>query len=155
GSVTYNDANVDPFDPAAVGRPMDGVSIRILGDANEGEVAVRAGSMFDGYVDSDEPDPLLDGFFLTGDLGRVDASGALTITGRLKFLIDVGGRKVNPMEVEDVLRQHPGVDAAVVLPMQMSETVFRLKAIVTPRPNVAIASDVLRNFAKERLSAYK
>ena len=78
--------------------------------------------------------PDRDGFFLTGDLGRLDAHGNLTITGRLKLLIDVGGLKVNPLEVEAVLAQHPGVAACVVVPMRVSETVCRLKAIVTPRP---------------------
>jgi acyl-CoA synthetase (AMP-forming)/AMP-acid ligase II len=166
GSVTFNDPMGAHFVPGGVGLPLDGVSIRIL-DADEpqidqplpvgeeGQVAIAAASMLSGYID-DASAPPMDGYYLTGDLGALDASGALTITGRLKLLIDVGGRKVNPTEVEDVLRQYPGVGACVVLPMRLSETVCRLKAILTPaRPDLALAAQDLRQFARERLSAYK
>ena len=166
GSVTFSDPDAPGFNSASVGRPLEGVSIRIL-DADdpridrplppgaEGQVAIAATSMLSGYIDG-QPAPLLDRHYLTGDLGTLDADGALTITGRLKLLIDVGGRKVNPAEVEEVLRQHPGVGACVVIPMRLSETVCRLKAIVTPRSHdVSIQPDMLRRFARERLSAYK
>jgi acyl-CoA synthetase (AMP-forming)/AMP-acid ligase II len=166
GSVTFNDPAVDPFDPASVGRPMAGVSVRIvdpqdpeverpLAAGSEGHVAIRAASMLSGYLDGDEP-PIQDGYFLTGDLGCVDTSGALTITGRIKLLIDVGGRKVNPIEVEEVLARHPAVGACVVVPLRVSQTLCRLKAVVTParRGEVPDAHD-LRQFARAHLSAYK
>lgn len=165
GSVTFNDPDAPEFDPASVGTAMEGVEIGIL-DADqprvgqplpvgtEGQVAIKAASMMSGYLDSDAP--LLEGHYLTGDLGRLDERGALTITGRLKLLIDVGGRKVNPAEVEAVLRQHPQVGACVVVPMRVSETVCRLKAIVSPpRAGIAPAPEDLRAFVRERLSAYK
>lgn len=164
GSVTFSDPDAPGFDPASVGTPMRNVSIRIL-DLNpphaplamgrEGQVALAAPSMLSGYA-TGEPAPLLDGHFLTGDLGVLDARGSLTITGRLKLLIDVGGRKVNPAEVESVLLQHPGVGSCVVIPMHMSETVSRVKALVTPAtPDVEVSPHELRRFARERLSAYK
>ena len=166
GSVTFNDPESAGFDPAGVGTPMDGVSIRIL-DADEpriedslpagmeGQVAIAAPSMLRSYVGADPP-PLIDGHFLTGDLGLIDDRGALSITGRLKLQIDVGGRKVNPAEVESVLCQHPDVGSCVVLPMRLSETVCRLKAIVTrARPDVEISALELRRFVRERLSGYK
>ena len=166
GSVTFNDPDGPGFVPQSVGKPMEGVSVRIV-DADEpkingplaagieGQVAIAAASMFSGYID--EPtDSLIDAHYLTGDLGILDANGALTITGRLKLLIDVGGRKVNPAEVEEVLRQFPGVGACVVIPMRLSETVCRLKAIVTPAAHgIAISSEAIRSFLRERLSAYK
>ncbi|MDB5329081.1 MAG: putative fatty-acid--CoA ligase [Phycisphaerales bacterium] len=166
GSVTFNDPAIDPFDPASVGRPMAGVSIRIvdpqqpeiarpLDAGGEGHVAIRAASMLSGYLDGDDP-PMQDGYFLTGDLGRVDTSGALTITGRIKLLIDVGGRKVNPIEVEEVLSRHPSVGACVVVPLLVSQTLSRLKAIVTPaRAGEAPDVRALRQFARAHLSAYK
>src|SRR5205085_7314228 len=105
GSVTYADPTREGFDPSSVGRPMRGVSVRILDAAEprvdrplpagaEGHVAVRAASMLSAYV-GDDASPTADGYFLTGDLGRLDAHGNLTVTGRTKLLIDVGGRKVN------------------------------------------------------------
>lgn len=167
GSVTFNDPESPDFAPASVGTAMEDVTIRILDADNprvreslpageEGQVAIAAASMMSGYLDADDAPPFLDGHYLTGDLGRLDERGGLTITGRLKLLIDVGGRKVNPAEVEAVLRQHPHVGACVVLPMRVSETVCRLKAIVSPHPSgIAPAPEDLRAFARERLSAYK
>ncbi len=166
GSVTFNDPALAPFDPASVGRPMSGVSIRIL-DAgspdirqplpigHEGHVAVESPSMLSGYINDENP-PLISGHFLTGDLGRLDATGALTVTGRIKLLIDVAGRKVNPMEVEQVIASHPSVGECVVVPLRITQTLCRLKAIVTPADadHPPTARD-LREFARSRLSVYK
>jgi long-chain acyl-CoA synthetase len=168
GSVTYADPDLPGFAPASVGQAMKGVSIRILApdarDASEplptgepGHVAVLAASMLRGYL-GDEPSPTtIDGYFPTGDLGRLDQHANLTITGRIKLLIDVGGLKVNPLEVEQVLAEHPGVATCIVVPVRVSETVSRLKAIVTPRPDAAdpLEPASLRAFARSRLAGYK
>jgi acyl-CoA synthetase (AMP-forming)/AMP-acid ligase II len=165
GSVTFGDPLSEGFGPAGVGRPMRGVSIRILDPQNprvdrplpcgaEGHVAISARSMLSHYVGDDTP-PAEGGFFLTGDLGRLDASGTLVITGRTKLLIDVGGRKVNPLEVEAVLGEHPLVERCVVVPVAVSETVSRLKAVVIPRQSDELTPDDLRRFARERLVPYK
>ena len=165
GSVAYNDPAIEPFDPRSVGRAMGGVEIRIidvsegridqpLGTGHEGHVAIRATSRMSGYV-GEESSPFVDGFFLTGDLGRLDESGALTLTGRIKLLIDIGGRKVNPVEIEQVVQSHPDVSACVVVPIRASQTLFRLKAIVTPAEGKVPDVRELRAWAKERLSAYK
>ncbi|HZL34375.1 MAG TPA: fatty acid--CoA ligase family protein [Tepidisphaeraceae bacterium] len=166
GSVTYNDPDVAPFDPASVGRPMAGVSIRILDPANpqiahplhtgaDGHVAVAAPSMLSGYVDGDPP-PLLDGHFLTGDLGRLDPSGSLTITGRIKLLIDIGGRKVNPLEVEQAIAGHPAVGECVVVPIRIGQTLNRLRAVLAPaRAGETVDVRELRAYLRGRLSAYK
>jgi acyl-CoA synthetase (AMP-forming)/AMP-acid ligase II len=162
GSVTFNNPRDVPFEPASVGRPMRGVDIRILDPMSNaplpsgasGHVAIRSAGMFDGYLN--EPANLLDGFFATGDLGHVDPAGRLFITGRLKLLIDVGGMKVNPFEVETVLCQHPQVAECVVVPIRQSETVSRLKAVLTPRDPASPPSvESLRAFAKSHLTGYK
>jgi acyl-CoA synthetase (AMP-forming)/AMP-acid ligase II len=166
GSVTYGDPLSEHFNPAGVGRPMRGVSVRILDSNNprvdrplpcgaEGHVAISARSMLSHYVGDDTP-AREDGFFLTGDLGRLEASGTLVITGRTKLLIDVGGRKVNPLEVEAVLAEHPLVERCVVVPVLVSDTVSRLKALVVPRgASGGVTADDLRRFARERLAPYK
>ena len=85
-----------------------------------------------------------------------ETAAPFTITGRTKLLIEVGGLKVNPLEVEAVLAQHPGVEQCVVVPVRVSDTVCRLKAVVTPRPGAEAPSpDSLRRFARERLVPYK
>ncbi len=159
GSVTFGDPHDEGFEAAGVGRPLPGVSIRILGPdgsalpcGRTGEVAVRAPSMLTRYVDGEAP--MRDGHFLTGDLGSLDARGTLTISGRLKLLIDVGGAKVNPLEVERVLAEHPGVRECVVVPLRVSETVTRLKAVIVARGGDFDAADV-RAFARSRLAPYK
>src|SRR5690606_25385132 len=145
------------FSPASVGLAMRDVSIRIIpidADSDEGEVAIAAPSMFSGYVH--EQPALVDGHFATGDLGRLDAHGNLSITGRTRLLIDTGGLKVNPVEVESVLASHPDVAECVVLPMAQSQTVQRLRALVVPRdPAHPPTAEFIRQFARERLAAYK
>ena len=162
GSVTFN-STAEPFDSASVGRGMHGVSIRILDLKNpavslavgeEGHIAIYAPSKFSGYLNGSSD--LIDGHFPTGDLGRMDAQGRLFVTGRIKLLIDVGGLKVNPLEVESVLQQHPGVAACAVIAVRQTATVNRIKAIIEPRDTAhPPAIEELRQIAKTHLSAYK
>ncbi len=147
GSVTYT-ADAD----GSAGYPMPGVTIRTDAD---GQVMVAAGSLFDGYLGDENP-TTPDGFYPTGDLGHVDAAGRLHVTGRAKLLIDVGGRKVNPLEVEAVLLAHPLVAGCVVVPVAQTDTVARLKAVVEPRrPGPTPDVEDLRSFARARLAAHK
>lgn len=152
GSVTFADPDAPHFDPGSVGSPMAGVELKLDAD---NQLHIRAQSMMRGYV-GDESPLSSDEFFPTGDLARIDRHNNLTITGRLKLLIDVGGRKVNPLEVEQFLRQHPAVGQCVVVGIQQTQTVRRLKAVVTASgaqspPN----ADDLRRFLRGRISAYK
>lgn len=163
GTVAIDTPQMEGFDSSSVGRPLAGVSARVIdvgdcrremGVGEEGQLAVRAASMLSRYLDGDVP--LVDGHLLTGDLARIGADGRITITGRLKLLIDVGAYKVNPLEVESVLGTHPGVSECVVVPVVASATVQRLRAVVAsrdaePRPT----ADELRRFLRERLSPIK
>src|SRR5215203_5750888 len=142
-------ANMDD-DPVAsfesVGPPVDGVEVRIEDDDGEpvptgsiGEVAVRAPGLTSGYADMPELNSQVfrEGFFITGDLGKLDDAGRLTITGRKKLLIEVGGYKVDPIEVEDVVVAHPKVGEAVVVGVPgkvAGEEV--VKAVVVPSDQV-------------------
>jgi long-chain acyl-CoA synthetase len=154
---------------------MRGVDIKIL-DPDEpdpdlplatgqtGHVAVRAASMFEGYLDApigEQPTEaekpigdVIDGYFLTGDLGCLDRSGALQITGRLKLLIDIGGVKVNPLEIEATLAQHPHVLECVVVPDPVTSTINRVKAILTA-DEASVDPDQLRTFLRSRLAPHK
>jgi long-chain acyl-CoA synthetase len=166
--VAYNaperwEPEAGPFRPECVGRPFPGVEIRVVRDddpsaplapGEEGQVAVRSPSMLREYLGDPEP-PTRDGFLLTGDLGRQDDRGVLELTGRLKLMIDVGGLKVNPLEVEALLMRHPAVRDAVAVPIYYSETASRLKAIVIPEPGAELSRDEIRRFAREHLIHYK
>ncbi len=85
--------------------------------ASEGEVAVASPAAIGGYDGNSEANATSfhKGFYLTGDLGRLDADGNLTLTGRTKLMINRGGFKVNPLEVERVIGEHPLVRDVVVL----------------------------------------
>jgi malonyl-CoA/methylmalonyl-CoA synthetase len=102
--------------PGSVGLPLPGVEVR-LGDTNQ-EIEVRGPNVFAGYLarpDANAEAFTADGWFRTGDIGRLDDDGYLSIIGRAKELIISGGYNVYPREIEDVLRAHPAViDAAVV-----------------------------------------
>ena len=118
---------IDPEDPSATPRMRrEGV----------GEIVVRSDAMFKGYLDrcDVEPDPgrRVDGHLRTGDLGEIDASGRVRITGRAKLQFDVGGLKVNPEDVERALGGTPGVREVAVVPLDLTETVTRVMAVVVP-----------------------
>ena len=159
-------ANFDP-DPVAtfesVGTPAGDVEIRILdedGDAlptgEEGEVAVSSPAMTDGYSGMEElnREAFRDGYFHTGDLGRLDDEGRLYLTGRKKLLIEVGGYKVDPIEVQDVVVAHPKVREAVVVGAEGSvEGEELVKAVVVPDEDVDDRE--LLEFCRERLANFK
>ena len=163
GSVTFNDPKSPSFAPGSVGAPMNGVRIRIVDPAEpsrrlaagiEGHVAIWAPSMLRGYLGDDLQ--LSDLHFLTGDLGSVDERGNLFITGRLKLLIDVGGLKVNPLEVEAALATHPAVKECAVVPLKLSDTVTRLRAVVVVREQIEPpTADRLRMFLRRLISPHK
>ncbi|MEM8737856.1 MAG: class I adenylate-forming enzyme family protein [Planctomycetota bacterium] len=165
GSVAYS-----PH-PDTVGRPMPGVELRILDPQHPdpdrplppgriGHVAVRAPSMFAGYLEPadppEAPPAFSAGFFLTGDLGQLNADGRLSLTGRLKLLIDVGGVKVNPLEVERALAAYPDIAECVVVPDPVSPTINRVRALITPvDPAATLDERTLRAFLRTRLAPHK
>jgi non-ribosomal peptide synthetase component E (peptide arylation enzyme) len=109
--------------------------VRIVDDAGQalpvgqnGEICVRGPAMALGYADADQSAQSFDaeGFFATGDLGRLTADGAIVVTGRKKDLINRGGEKISAKEIEDILHRHPAVYEAAVVAMpheRLGETV--------------------------------
>jgi long-chain acyl-CoA synthetase len=163
GAVTAN-LDDDPWATwRSVGRPLDGVEVQVLdaggsplGPDRIGEIAIRSPAMTRGYAGLDRlnRDVFRDGYFLTNDRGRLDAEGRLYITGRKKVLIDVGGDKVDPVEVEDVLAVHPRVREVVVVGVDSGEEgEDRVKAVVVA--DGACEERELIRFARDRLANYK
>jgi acyl-CoA synthetase (AMP-forming)/AMP-acid ligase II/thioesterase domain-containing protein/acyl carrier protein len=144
GTITSNPPPPRPRKAGTVGVPV-GCEIKIA----DGEVLVRGPSVTPGYVDGED----VDGWFRTGDLGRLDADGYLTLTGRLKELINRGGEKVAPLEVEMELLRHPAVAEAVVFPLPHPRLGEDVGAAVVAR--AAVTEGELRRFAAERLAPYK
>jgi acyl-CoA synthetase (AMP-forming)/AMP-acid ligase II len=107
--------------PGSVGRGT-GVEVGILGDDGlelptgaGGEVAVRGPNVIDGYENNPEANAasFVNGWFRTGDLGTLDSAGYLRLLGRIKELINRGGEKIAPREIDEVLESHPAVAEAV------------------------------------------
>ncbi|QKW18900.1 long-chain fatty acid--CoA ligase [Kitasatospora sp. NA04385] len=99
--------------PGTVGQPVPGSAVRI---AEDGEVFLSGGQLFDGYHELGRPRPRRPQWFATGDLGRLDEDGYLTITGRKKeILVTSGGKNVSPGPLEDRLRGHPLISQALVV----------------------------------------
>jgi malonyl-CoA/methylmalonyl-CoA synthetase len=106
--------------PGSVGLPLPGVEVALdaPGADGVGEIVLRGPNVFSGYwnrPDANDEAFTSEGWFRTGDLGRVDADGYITIVGRSKDLIITGGYNVYPRDVEDVLRNHVDVADASVL----------------------------------------
>ena len=138
------------------GRPLDGVELRI-GDGTlgaEGEVLVRAPMLLRAYRDGTDP-RLPGGWYPTGDGGRLDADGNLSVSGRMAEVIVTGGEKVWPVAVEAVLAGHPGVAEVAVWKRPDPEWGERVVAWVVPVPGVAPpVLDELRDRVAEQLGRW-
>ena len=122
-----------------------------------GEIVVRGPSVTAGYLEDDEANAraFAGGWLRTGDLGVLDADGYLSITGRLKEVINRGGEKIAPREVEDALSAHPEVAEAVVFPAPHAQLGEEVAAAVVRRAGSELGARELRAFAAERLAEFK
>jgi acyl-CoA synthetase (AMP-forming)/AMP-acid ligase II/thioesterase domain-containing protein len=149
--------------PGSVGLPTgpeiliaDGTGVRVAPGAS-GEILVRGPSVFAGYEDDDEANraAFRDGWFRTGDLGYFDADGFLYLTGRLKEIINRGGEKVAPREVEEALLAHPAVTEAVVFAIPHPRLGEDVGSAVVLRSGAAASGPELREAVSRRLAAFK
>ena len=147
------------------GRPMPGSVVRILdADGSEaptdtdGEVVVRGPEQFVGYRDAQLDDEAFtdDGWFRTGDLGRLDADGRLIITDRIKDVIIRGGETISSAQVEEVLSAHPAVSECAVVAAPDPRFGEIVAAVVVLKPDEQLDVDALRiHFAAAGLAKQK
>ncbi|WFU26394.1 amino acid adenylation domain-containing protein [Bradyrhizobium sp. CB1717] len=130
---------------------------RALAGGEHGEIVLRGANMTRGYYNDEAATEAAfrNGWFRTGDLGYLDTDGYLFIVGRIKDVINRGGQKVSPLEVEDVLLSHPAVLEAGVFAVPHPKLGENVAAVVVLRQNSEASSDQLRQFARKRLAAYK
>jgi acyl-CoA synthetase (AMP-forming)/AMP-acid ligase II len=149
--------------PGSVG-PAAGPEVAILADTGVttapdtlGEVVIRGPNVTAGYAANPAANATAfhDGWFRTGDQGRLDADGFLWLTGRLKEIINRGGEKVSPREVDDVLMDHPAVALAVTFAIPHKTLGEEVGAAVVLRDGAQATAEDLRDFAAERLAAFK
>jgi acyl-CoA synthetase (AMP-forming)/AMP-acid ligase II len=122
-----------------------------------GEILVRGSHVMKGYWKRADltAQVLKDGWFSTGDLGRLDNDGTLSVTGRIKEVIRSGGKSVQPNEVEDILCQHPGVAEVSVVGLPHTEWGEVVTALVVTTPGAEISELILKEHCAARLSPHK
>ena len=150
-------ATLAPRRLGGVGRPLPGVELRIAAGApgEVGEIQVRGPSVSPGYIaDGDAVIPTGE-WLRTGDLGRLDGAGCLTVIGRADDLIISGGENVHPREVEQALESHPGVAEACAFGLPDPRWGEVVAACVRPRPGYGLDGDTLSRHARQRLAGFK
>jgi acyl-CoA synthetase (AMP-forming)/AMP-acid ligase II len=149
--------------PGAVGREA-GPEVRImdndgrlLASGETGEVVIRGENVFSGYRNNPEAnaEAFTDGWFRTGDQGVIDEAGYLRITGRLKEIINRGGEKVSPREVDEVLMDHPAVAQAVTFALPHEKLGEDVAAAIVLREGGVATEAQIREFAGNRLADFK
>jgi len=144
-----------------VGKPVPGAELKIFADdhATEmplgevGEIAFRGPTLFLGYYKNPERTAETrnrDGWFFTGDIGFVDEQGYLHLAGRKKDMINRGGSKIYPKEVEDLLHAHPAVVRAAVVGMPDYRLGERVCAYVELQEGASLTLDEVRDFLKQQ-----
>jgi long-chain acyl-CoA synthetase len=150
--------------PGTVGQPVPGCELKIFDEADQevptgevGEICLRSGSVMKGYWNAPEQtaEALRNGWLHTGDMGRVDEEGFVTIVDRKKDLIIRGGFNVYPRDVEEALLEHPAIATAGVVGRPDQRHGEEVVAFVTLQPGIDADSDELVGWAKERLGGYK
>jgi acyl-CoA synthetase (AMP-forming)/AMP-acid ligase II len=122
-----------------------------------GEVCIRGPNVTPGYVGNPAANAaaFIDGWFRTGDQGVIDHEGYLTITGRLKEIINRGGEKISPREVDEVLMDHPAVAQVVTFGVPHDKLGEDVAAAVVLREGQSLGEQALREFAARRLADFK
>jgi acyl-CoA synthetase (AMP-forming)/AMP-acid ligase II len=150
--------------PGSSGRPRWGVDIRIVdgdgsevGRGGEGEIAVRGPNVCQGYYKNPEEEAKVfrDGWYYTGDIGRLDEDDHLYVVGRLKDIIKTGSINVSPREVENALLSLGGIEDAAVVGVPDLEWGELIKAFVVIDPNAHLTADDILAHCRSRLAAYK
>jgi len=162
----------NPCDPkdgerrgGTVGRPLPGVGVRVRGDhgrdlpAGEvGDIQVRGPNVFKGYWRMPEKTAeefTDDGWFKTGDVGRIDADGYVTIVGRSKDLIISGGYNVYPAEIEGYINDMPGVAESALVGVPHPDFGEVGVAVVTAKPGARIDAEQIVAGLKSQLANFK
>ena len=144
--------------PGVECRIVDPDSGRVLPPGEMGEITLRSPGNFRGYWNKPEAtaQTLREGWVHTGDMGRLDADGYLTFTGRFKEMIKVSGYSVFPEEVEAILIRHPQVQAAAVIGVPDTAKGEVVKAVIVVKPDAApLAAEALTAWCRDNMSAYK
>jgi len=151
--------------PGSIGTPVSGVEMQVV-DADGtvlpageiGEIAIRGHNVMKGYwrkPDATADVLSADGWFRTGDMGRIDEDGFFYVVDRVKDMVIRGGLNIYPREIEEVLYEHPAVAEAAVIGIPHAELGEEVAAAIALRPGATATEDEIRAFVKEQVAPYK
>ena len=170
GMTETNMNTTNPYEgerrPGTVGLPLPGVELRIvdsetgkvISDGDIGEIEVRGENVFKGYwnmPDKTSEEFKDDGFFITGDTGRIDEDGYLNISGRLKDVIISGGLNIYPKEVEMVLDSQKEVSESAVIGVPHQDLGEVVVGIIVPEKNSKINFEKIEIILKKNIARFK
>ncbi len=130
---------------------------KILASGERGEIVIKGPNIFAGYENNADANvsAFSGAWFRTGDLGYLDNDGYLTISGRLKEIINRGGEKISPREVDDVIQAHPAIDQVVTFAIEHAKLGEEVAAVVVFKEGRSVEPSEIRAFATERLAKFK
>lgn len=153
-----------PQKPGTVGPAIDLCEVKIVDEANNevpsgdiGEIVIRGTNVMKGYYKRDDAtrDVLINNWFHTGDIGKVDEEGYVSIVDRKKEMIIRGGFNVYPREVEEVVYQHESVIEVAIVGMPDKVLGEEVVAVIALKSGKELDHDQLEQFCREHLAAYK
>ena len=129
----------------------------ILENGKIGEIVIRGINVTKGYLNNSQAnkDSFIDGWFRTGDQGYYDEEGFLQLTGRIKEIINKGGEKISPLEIDDAIMKHESVFQGITFPIVHSKLGEEVAAAVVLKNNHQLTEKELKEFLSKILSSYK
>ena len=130
---------------------------KILSNGEEGEVCIRGENVTSGYENNPDANKnsFSDGWFRTGDQGYFDKDGYLKISGRLKEIINKGGEKISPLEVDNILMDHPNIEQAVCFGYEDKMLGEDIATAIIIKEGMKCTEDDIKIYANEKLAKFK
>jgi long-chain acyl-CoA synthetase len=162
-AATFTDPNSERI-AGSVGRAVPGCEVKLV-DAEgktvavgeSGEILIRGNNVMKGYYNRPEAtaEAIRNGWFYSGDIGKVDAAGNVYILDRVKDMIIRGGFNVYPRELEEVLMAHPAIAQVAVIGVPHEVHGEEIKAFLMLKPGQAVTPEEVIEWSKERMASYK
>ena len=162
--ITFNDCQKDRHKKLSDGKPLVNNQIFIVNERKEllspnniGEIATKSECCAKGYYynPTETDKKFKDGIYYTGDSGYIDDEGYLFINARMNDLIISGGENINPLEIENVLLEYPGIHNAAVFGLEDDEWGYIVSAAIITEPGLHISEAEIKKFLLKRISAFK